>query len=1150
MNKDIAKELVKDTLQNSFNKERFVYFIKNLLNRIDSSKAFHVRGYVQEKYKPHVKTYERIGTYTDIDKDKIDVLIVYLQKENSIERARTTLRNFIADYLKERGEKEAGLVAFVSPNRDDWRFSFVKMEYKLGKTPKGRIKAKEEFTSARRFSYLVGRYENSHTAQSRFAPILEEDTYNPTFKQLEDAFSIEKVTKEFFGKYRELFLKIKDALDEIVKKNTAVKTNFIQKGVNTVDFSKKLLGQIVFLYFLQKKGWFGVERRKEWGSGSKHFLRELFEKKHSNYKNFFNDILEPLFYEALREDRSHNDDYFSQFKCRIPFLNGGLFDPLNDYAWVNTDILLPDELFSNVTKTKEGDIGTGVLDVFDRYNFTVKEDEPLEKEVAVDPEMLGKVYEKFNAIRPDNYEEYKKALKSGQKGTEGKFNKQYGVYYTPREIVHYMCQQSLINYLIIELDGKVCKGDIETLIKYGEQVGENEATVEAKGRETDTYFYKLSESIRQNAKVIDEQLANIKVCDPAIGSGAFPVGMMGEIIKARNVLSTYLKTPGRAIYNFKRECIEKSLYGVDIDPGAVEIAKLRLWLSLIVDEEDIKQIGPLPNLDYKIMQGNSLISEFMGINLDDEQKKDENLLLFTDEVEELSQQLNLKKDKFLNEPIKMEKERLRDQIENLIVKMFELKLKNQKADYFSKLRSIEKAALRLPKKEAQEEYRNSEKQKLYKNSRFNLEEIEEQLRQYTGNRQIRPFFPWKLYFSEVFHAKKGFDILIANPPYDVYEGHKKNEIEELNKISIYNKAKGRKLNAYKLFLAKSIELQKPDGILCEIFQNSFLADNSAKLIRRYFLENQKVLQIDSFPERDDVHRRVFENAKMSVCVLISVNTKLDFYNFILGIWIDRHMTSSKKVIFDNQGVLNFDIENTAIPSISQDEVVILEKVLGQPRLKEIALCYEGEINLTFHKKFIKKEKRGNAVMIKGAAIQKWYLTQKMSQGEIEYLDKESYFSENKGKKSMHHKFKRIVMQGITGVDEKFRLKMTIINPNIFCGNSANYILILDNKVTFEYLLALLNSTLLNWYFKIFSTNSNVNGYEVNNFPIPNISNSEEKPFVNLVNNILAITADNDHSESQRKQARVHEYERQIDQMVYKLYGLTDKEIKIVGVKNE
>ncbi|GAI39138.1 unnamed protein product, partial [marine sediment metagenome] len=244
----------------------------------------------------------------------------------------------------------------------------------------------------------------------------------------------------------------KETLDELISKDSKIRSDFKTKNINTVDFSKKLLGQIVFLYFLQKKGWFGVARDADWGTGPKNFLRELFDGKHGKYKNFYNDILEPLFYEALRNDRSYDDDYYRLFNCKIPFLNGGLFDPINNYDWVHTDINLPDDLFSNEIITKERDKGTGILDIFDRYNFTVKEDEPLEKEVAVDPEMLGKVFENL---------------------LEVKDRKSKGTYYTPREVVHYMCQQSLINYLATEMEEKVSKDDIEKLIKYGEQFGEN-----------------------------------------------------------------------------------------------------------------------------------------------------------------------------------------------------------------------------------------------------------------------------------------------------------------------------------------------------------------------------------------------------------------------------------------------------------------------------------------------------------------------------------------------------------------------------------------------------------------------------------------------------------------------------------------------------
>jgi len=165
-----------------------------------------------------------------------------------------------------------------------------------------------------------------------------------------------------------------------------------------------------------------------------------------------------------------------------------------------------------------------------------------------------------------------------------------------------MCQESLINYLATELKGKVDKKDIETLIKYGETAVEHDMRVINEGRETSKYSFKLPESIRKHAKLIDEKLASIRICDPAVGSGAFPVGMMNEIVRARNALTSYIKDKNeRTIYDFKRHAIQNCLYGVDIDLSAVEIAKLRLWLSLIVDEEDIKQIKPLPNLDYKIV---------------------------------------------------------------------------------------------------------------------------------------------------------------------------------------------------------------------------------------------------------------------------------------------------------------------------------------------------------------------------------------------------------------------------------------------------------------------------------------------------------------------------------------------------------------------
>ncbi|HOJ94784.1 MAG TPA: hypothetical protein PK390_06070, partial [Fervidobacterium nodosum] len=544
------------------------------------------------------------------------MLIVTLKKGTSLERARSLQRNFIAWYLKgSRGGKlkDAALVAFVSPNNQDWRFSLVKMEYRFKETDTGKIKVKEEFTPAKRWSFLVGKNEKSHTAQSRFLPLLLDDSRLPTLEDLENAFNVEVVTREFFERYRDLFVKTKIALDKVLTKNSSLKQEFETKAVNTVDFAKKLLGQIAFLYFLQKKGWFGVARDRQWGTGPKDFMRRLFNREYSGYNNFFNDILEPLFYEALRTDRSCDDHFYSHFNCKIPFLNGGLFDPIKNYDWVKIDILLPDSLFSNNNKTKEGDIGDGILDVFDRYNFTVNEEEPLEKEVALDPELLGKIYEKLNAIRADNFDEYIKALQSSKKGEENKFNKEYGVYYTPREIVHYMGQESLINYLDTELQGKIEKEDIEEFVKYADFILEHEKTALEKSEQIEKgeiketkYEHRMPDSIIKHAEIIDELLKDIKICDPAVGSGAFPIGMLHEIIKLRQLLAVYKKIDVNT-YDLKRECIENALYGVDIDNGAIETCKLRFWLSMIVDEEDFKSIKPLPNLDYKVVCGDSLL---------------------------------------------------------------------------------------------------------------------------------------------------------------------------------------------------------------------------------------------------------------------------------------------------------------------------------------------------------------------------------------------------------------------------------------------------------------------------------------------------------------------------------------------------------------
>ena len=1104
MDKAAAQKLVRETLRDSFDKGRFVYLLKNILKRFDESKAFHARGHVKEKFRtttPIVKTYERTGTYSAPDGKKTDLLIVYLQKESSIDRARTALRNFVADYLKQRDMKDAALVAFVPPDGEDWRFSFIKMEYKFNE--KGKVK--EEFTPARRFSFLVGKNETSHTAQSRLLPLLLDDEGQPTLKDLEDAFSVEKTTKEFFEKYRDLFLRLKEALDSIVEKDQKIKVEFKSKQVSVVDFTKKLLGQIVFLYFLQKKGWFGVQRGCLWGSGSKHFLRELFNKKHGDYKNFFNDILEPLFYEALRLERPA--DYYKHFDCRIPFLNGGLFDPINDYDWVETEILLPDDLFSNDRHTKEGDVGDGILDVFDRYNFTVKEDEPLEKEVAVDPEMLGKVFENLLEI---------------------KNRKSKGTYYTPREIVHYMCQESLIEYLYGEFNPEIVayetigddqmamfgneakkkqldltiqhrqrslidKKDIETLIRHGESVVEHERRVVSEGREIGRYSFKLPGRIRANALRIDEKLAGVRVCDPAVGSGAFVVGMMNEIIRARGALTPHVgENQERTVYDFKRHAIQNCLYGVDVDSGAIEIAKLRLWLSLVVDEEERESIQPLPNLDYKIVCGNSLL----GVNK-----------------------------LFNHEPLK--------------------KLEALKPLYFNETSAVKK-----------------QKHK---------KQIDDLISQMTNGHKD---FDFEVYFSEVFHEKKGFDVTIGNPPYvRADSGGAHREMRQRIEGSNQYETLWEKWDLYIPFIERSYKLLKHGGFTTMIVSDAYCHSKYAQKSQNWFLQNSRILRLDFFSKI-----RIFDAAVRNVTYLFQ---KADGSHHKPERWVhEPKFGAIKPLPTDEQCKLTHraffpedaDFQQFSAPTVPLNKICYIsvgmvvhadeKRAQGAFELKDLVAD--------------EKDKRYPKPFVEGKHLERWL------PAENKWLEW--------GTKRAPDLFRRPTFPEMYEVGEKLisvdmaagveKLRVAYDDQRLYHNHSAWSFIpwhslsgvrngsikkstrYRDEKpkrpdlpqreelektsrcFAVKFLLGVMNSTAAHDFLRA-NRRSNIHLYpdDWKKLPIPDVTAGQQEPIIELVDQILNVKRTNPNAD-------VSALEAELDQLVYKLYGLTTEENALIKQKSK
>jgi type I restriction-modification system DNA methylase subunit len=813
MDKKTAQNLIEDTFNDSFSEERFTIFAKNLLNDLEPKSNFYTGNLIWDDYKEHINTYKRIGKYIDPEGEALDVLIVEVKSVTKLERARTVLRNFVIKHLS-KFEKDYALVAFYSKEDEgnDWRFSFIKLEYKSElDEEKGKVKTKKEFTPAKRYSFLVGKYEKAHTAKNQLLPLLQNIANNPTIEELEAAFSIEKVTDEFFNQYKDLYIK----LYEHFENDSHVKAAIDKAEIDNTRFTKKLLGQIVFLYFLQKKGWLGVAKNERWGTGKKRFVQELNEQAQTEGVNFFKDKLQYLFYEALAKERDNVNSYYERFDCRIPFLNGGLFEA--DYDWRNANITIPEYIFRNKDKNKSGDEGTGVLDVFDRYNFTIKEDEPLDKEVAVDPEMLGKVFENMLDI------------------TE---RKSKGAFYTPREIVHYMCQESLIHYLDnalnsgtssyqelgsvqaklfggstdrkgnlkIELEHtdniRVPKKDIETYIREGHFALENDERVAAKG-ETKTYKYQLPESIRQNADLIGQKLSDIRICDPAIGSGAFPVGLLHELVNAMLVLKPHFSddylgkklksfsipfkesySESRYIYRLKRHIIQESIYGVDIDASAIDIARLRLWLSLVVDEDDLDPIETLPNLDYKIVCGNSLI------NFPENWKSSA-----SEKIEEL-------KDQFFNETDLDEKKDLKRRIDNAI----------------------------------SERMQGSER---------------------TFGISIN--FDFRLYFSEVWNEKGGFDIVIGNPPYgaDLTVEEKKFFKNEFSDVHM------RTPDTFNYFISKGIRLLHNGGVITYIVPNNLFFQSEYEKTRKFLLaRNQFYIGIN-------LGDGVFNTATVPSCIFLS-----------------------------------------------------------------------------------------------------------------------------------------------------------------------------------------------------------------------------------------------------------------------------------------
>ncbi len=540
MNQEQARQLVDTTFRSDFDRAKFVEFIGELLrDDLNTTENFaplqtDVQGDFRYKHHERIESFEKIGSYTD----SLDVLIVRLHRGVTLQRGRTSLREFSADYLvKGQGLGKSGvLAAFYSEGDDTWRFSYVKVDVSLV-FENERIKEAHQKSEAKRFSFLVGRNERTHTAQTQFHPLLTSEN-SPTVEEIEKAFSIEVVTDAFFEGYKVVFENVEFMLTRSIPDT---KSNDKEAQEKRRLFTQRLFNRLMFIYFLQKKGWLSFDNDTD-------YLRRLYNEAEANSENFLNDRLFWLFFSGLGANENidlHNAKLLKAKRGDVPYLNGGLFEKDEDGFDERGKILIENAFFNEI------------LNLFELYNFTVDESTPLDVELAVDPEMLGKVFEELVTGRHDS-----------------------GSYYTPRQVVQFMCRESLKNYLA-------------------------ETTVSAEKIKSLVDDYSVDDITLNEARKLLQHLENVKIVDPACGSGAYLLGTLQELKNLTALLDTRSGNNPVEIYDRKLKIIQNNLYGVDIDAFAVQIARLRLWLSLAVDFTGEKP-APLPNLDFKIEQGDSL----------------------------------------------------------------------------------------------------------------------------------------------------------------------------------------------------------------------------------------------------------------------------------------------------------------------------------------------------------------------------------------------------------------------------------------------------------------------------------------------------------------------------------------------------------------
>ena len=677
------------------------------------------------------------------------------------------------------------LVAFANADNRNYRFSLLTSKYEFEGDKIVKI-----LSNPRRYSYSLGYGTKTKTA---YDFLIAKGKVN-SLDELINRFSVEVVNKQFYSEIATAFTKLVGGQRD---GKTYERELYLHGVVDTnkyAEFAVRLIGRIMFCWFLK-------EKRSE--AGIPLIPEEMISSERTNVSgNYYHDVLEPLFFELLNTNPNRRKGKFAQEEIymQIPYLNGGLFSPHSDDHYK----------FSYELQTGEYGVVTifndwfkHFYDVLSQYNFTVDENTSYDIELSIDPEMLGRIFENLLAeINPETGENAKKST---------------GSFYTPRDIVDYMVDSSILEHLKAKTGIDEVK--LRALISYGKEDDD------------------LADFSKIEKKAIINALYSVTVLDPACGSGAFPIGMLQKIVyilqeidpeanlwfdKATENISFLMKkefekkfNAGSLDYIRKLTVIQNSIFGVDIQPIAVEIARLRCFLSLVIeekvyDEEFNRGINPLPNLDFKFIIANTLVT--LPHESDFDAKVTKGQLSLFERQDHIAQLKTVREEYFSTNDIESKNE-LKLAFSEIQKAMFQEALNNNK--------------------NASAQY-----QALFQWAPF-------------SNKLTDWFDPeW------MFGVKDGFDIVIGNPPYIGFHNVPNKEYNR----SHYYTANG-KYDFYVLFIERGVQLSREGGFISYICPSYFYKRNYGKNTRSFLLENTSIRYIADFSDH-----QVFESAQTYTCI--------------------------------------------------------------------------------------------------------------------------------------------------------------------------------------------------------------------------------------------------------------------------------------------